>query len=69
MNVHIIARRRTHTAKSVHQRPVKEIKTLPLILYGMHTQQGAMIYSDVTNMERNRNSFTTEFFLDPMCLS
>ena len=56
MNVHTIARRHTHTAKSVHQRPVKEIKTLPLILYGMHTQQGAMmIYNDVTtlNMERN----------------
>ena len=65
MNVHITARKHAHSSKSVYPEPV-----IPLLLRGIHTQQGAVTDNDSTTLktERNRNSLTAEFFLDPVCL-
>lgn len=68
MNVHIISRRLyTCPAKSVHQRPVNESKLFlwPYMECIHNTDKEVTIL----NMERKENSLTTEFFVDPMCLS
>lgn len=71
MKVHRIARRLYTHPEVCPSKGSQWIKTLPLTLYGMYTQQQAMIHNEVTtlNTGRNGNSLTTEFFLDPMCLS